>query len=446
MIAIVGGGISGLAAAYELASRKVPFTLLEASSRLGGLVHTEYVDGFTIEAGADSFLAQKRAAVDFCNQLDLTSRIIPTKSPRTAFVLHRGTLYPLPSPAVLGIPLSTKGLLRFRLLSPWARMRIALEPFMPRHRVLEESIGGFFRRRFGRQAAERIAQPLLGGIHAGDIDSLSLRTLAPRLAGVEGRGSVLKWLRRTAVVDPQGAFRSFVSGMSELVEAVRTRLPEDAVRLECEVTGIARGWRLETTRGPVDCAGVIIAAPAHAAAKILLPLDRDAAALCTRTAYVSTVSVALAWPREAVDHPLNGSGFVVARSSNQERITACTWVSSKFEGRAPAGHVLLRAFLGGAHDPDVVDLSDDELIDIAVRELSKLLKITGAPELARVYRWRHAGAQHDTTQAMRVTALQLHLSAHRGLFVAGSGFRAVGVPDCIADGRATALEAMDRPL
>ena len=444
MIAIVGGGISGLAAAYELATHGVPLTVFEASSRLGGLICTERVDGYIIEAGADSMLAQKRSGLALCTELGLASELIVAKNPRTAYVLHRGRLYPLPSPSVFGLTLTTLGLLRFRLLSPLGRARVALEPFVPRKRAVEESIGAFFRRRFGQQAVDRLAQPLLGGIHAGDVDTLSLRTLAPRLASVEGRGSVLSWLRRSAVVDPQGAFRSLAPGMSQLVEAIQQRLPANSVQLNCEVTGLAPGWRLQTTRGTVDCSAVILAAPAHVAARLLLAVDREAAALCAQTKYVSTVSVALAWPRDAVRHPLNGSGFVVTRSSNPIRITACTWVSSKFEGRAPVGDVLLRAYLGGAHDPDAVNLSDEAIVDIAVRELSEILSITGPPKLSRVYRWRNAGAQHDTTQAGRVASLQRRLEQHRGLFVAGSGFRTVGVPDCIADGRRTALAAIDQ--
>lgn len=442
MIAIVGGGISGLAAAYELSIRKTPFVLLEASSRLGGLIHTQSIGGYTIEAGADSMLAQKRTALDLVGELGLTGELITTRAPRTSYVLHRGRLYPLPSPSVFGVPLKTTGLLRFGLLSPLGRARLALEPLIPRGVSADESIGAFFRRRFGPEAAERLAQPLLGGIHAGDIETLSLRTLAPRLASVEQRGSVLRWLRRTTVIDPHGPFRSFASGMGRLVEAICARLPADAVRLNCTVSSLSSGWLLDTTHGPVECGAVIIAAPAYIAARLLQGVDAEAARLSAQTAYVSTVSLALAWPRESVGHPLNGSGFVVARASNALNLTACTWVSSKFDGRAPAGKVLLRAYMGGAHDPVAVDRSDEDLVGLAVRELSQILSITGSPELARVYRWRDAGAQHDVSQASRVEALQRRLLHHRTLFVTGSGFKAVGVPDCIADGRRTAIAAM----
>ena len=444
MIAIVGGGISGLSAAYELAVRKIPFTLLEASSRLGGLIHTERVDGYVIEAGADSMLAQKRSALDLCAELGLGKQLITTKTPRTAFVLHRGRLYPLPSPSVFGLPLSRRGLIRYRLLSPLGRLRVAIEPLIPRDPPAEESVATFFRRRFGKQAMERLAQPLLGGIHAGDIETLSLRMLAPRLASIEGRSSVLGWLRRTAVIDPQGAFRSFASGMGQLVDAIAQRLPAESIQLDTDVRGLAPGWTLDTSRGPIACSSLIIAAPAHVAARLLRNVDPEAADLCAQTAYVSTVSVALAWPRTAVGHRLAGTGFVVARASNATRLTACTWVSSKFDGRAPEGKVLLRAFLGGAHDAGAVDLSDDELIDLSVRELSKILSISGPPELARVYRWRNAGAQHDVMHPARVHSLQRRLATQRGLFVTGSGFKSIGIPDCITEGRRAAISAIDQ--
>jgi oxygen-dependent protoporphyrinogen oxidase len=449
VVAIIGGGISGLAAAYELSVRQVPFVLFEASDRLGGLVRTEYVHGFTIEAGADSMLAQKRAALDLCGELGLTPRLISMKTPRTAFVLHGGTLHELPSPSMLGIPATWKGLASYSLL-PWtARARMALEPLVPAKQDGEdESIAAFFRRRFGGASVHTIAQPLLGGIHAGDVDALSLASLFPRLAKAERSGhKVWRWVRKTARGrETGGAFRSLSSGMGELVEAMRRRLPDDAIRLSTPVVSLARrdgSWDLKTPGEIVRCRAVIIACPAHAAVRFLAELDPALAGQCAQVRYVSTVSIALAWPREAIGHPLAGSGFVVARAANTVRITACTWVSSKWEGRAPAGQVLLRAYVGGAHDADAVDLTDEELIDTAVRELSAILSISGPPTLARVSRWRNAGAQHEVGHAARMEALEARLATHPGLFVTGSGFKSIGIPDCVADGRAVAASLSD---
>lgn len=450
MMAIVGGGISGLAAAYELAVRQMPFTLFEASARLGGLIRTEHVAGFTIEAGADSMLAQKRAALDLCAQLGLESKILAPKEPRTAFVLHGGRLHALPSPSMLGIPATGTGLATYSLLPPLARARIALEPLLPGRRGhADESVAAFFRRRFGAATVERLAQPLLGGIHAGSVDRLSLPALFPRLAEAEhSNEKVLRWMRRTARASgTRGVFRSLASGMGELVGALHRRLPAGAVRCDSPVRGLTRrgdGWTLATPAGPFECSGVILACPAHAAAALLAATDPSAAALCAATPYVSTVSVALAWPRTAVAHPLEGSGFVVARGASTARITAATWVSSKWDGRAPAGHVLLRAYLGGAHDASAVKEDDETLIATAVRELSAILSISGSPELRRVYRWFEAGAQHEVGHLARIASLEQRLAALPGLHVTGSGFRSIGIPDCVADGRAVAAQAAGR--
>ena len=450
-VVIIGGGISGLSAAYELERRRVPFTLLEASSRLGGLIKTEHVDGFTVEAGPESVLAQKPAAVQLCEELGLGPRVITSLTPRSAFILHGARLVAIPSPSLLGIPLSWRGLLSYSILSPIARARLAMEPLIPRPRnpPSDESVASFFSRRFGRATVPLIAAPLLGGIHAGRIDALSMHSLFPRFVEAErSRGSVVRAFRRShAGAAPDGAFRSLSSGMGELVSAIGRRLPPGSVRLASGAATLNRidnGWRIGTRQGSVDARIVILAAPAYAAARLLASVDQEASALCASVQYVSTVSVALAYPRDRVAHALQGSGFVVARGAGGGRLTACTWVSSKWPGRAPQGSVLLRAFLGSAIDPSAVDLSDDELIAIATGELSGVLGLSGPPLLTWVHRWRDAGAQHTVGHLARMTRLEARLAHVPGLYVAGSGFRAVGIPDCVADGRSVAAAAAER--
>lgn len=446
VIAIIGGGITGLAAAYELASRRVPFQLFEASPRLGGIIRTEHVDGFTIEAGPDSILAQKPAAIALCEALDLRNRLISTNVPRTAFVLKDGRLHALPSPSVLGIPTTWKGLVKYDLLPPHARARLACEPFIRRRRAVEdESVAAFFRRRFGEATVATVAAPLLGGIHAGDIDALSIRSLFPRFTDAEKQhGSVLRAFRQRQGSRGDGLFRSLVGGMEELVTTLEHRLPSDSVRKNTPVDAIAAddgGWRITTRDGTVLVRAIIVACPARVAATLIRPLDARAAELCQNVPYVSTASIAIAWPRAAIAHPLDGSGFVVVRDQTAPRITACTWVSSKWSNRAPAGMALLRAFVGGSHDASAVDLSDDALVGLASTELRAILRINGDHVLSRVYRWREAGAQHNVGQIARVSEIEQRLAVHRGIFVAGSGFRSVGIPDCIADGRAAAIAA-----
>ena len=447
MIIIIGGGITGLAAAYELTRRQQPFVLLESSARAGGLILTEHVDGFTIEGGPDSILAQKPAAVRLCEELGLGARLIGTSPPRAAFVLKRGRLHALPSPSVLGIPTTAGAIASYDLLSWRARARVAIEPLVPPRLVADESVASFFRRRFGGATVDLIAEPLLGGIHAGDVERLSMPALFPRLVEAERKpGRVLRNLGGARTPDPEGAFRSLRGGMSELVTALVAALPSDSLRLSSPAARLERGATSWTVAAPGHVHGgqaVIFAAPAPAVAALIEPVDVAAAALCRQVPYVSTVSVALAWPRSAIAHPLEGSGFVVARRHNTMRMTACTWVSSKWESRAPAGHVLLRAFLGGAHDPGAIDLEENELIRMACHELSAVLGIRTAPLLTRVFRWRDAGAQHDVGHLARLNGLHERLRALPGLFVAGSGFDSIGIPDCVAHGRRAAAAAAD---
>jgi protoporphyrinogen/coproporphyrinogen III oxidase len=447
-VTIVGGGISGLSAAYELDRRGIPFSLLEASPRLGGLIRTDQVDDFVVEAGPDGVLAQKPAALRLCEEIGLGPRIIAALPPRTAFILRGARLVPIPTPSLLGIPLTWKGLATYSLLSPAARARLALEPLLPGPRAPEEdeSVAAFFTRRFGRATVPLIAAPLLGGIHAGRVEALSMQSLFPRFVAAErSRGSVLRAFRSGPAADPDGAFRSLAGGMGELVSAIGRRLPPGSVRLSSPawtMTRRAEGWRVGTPQGDVDARCVILAAPAYAAGRLLMPIDREASALCDAVQYVSTASVALAYARSQVAHPLHGSGFVVS-GLDRGRLTACTWVSSKWPGRAPEGSVLLRAFVGGARDPHAVDLADDQLTEVVAGELSGTLGLSGAPLFSRVYRWRDAGAQHNIGHLARLSRLEARLPHHPGLLVAGSGFRAVGIPDCVADGRSAAVAAAE---
>jgi protoporphyrinogen/coproporphyrinogen III oxidase len=447
---IIGAGITGLTAAYEAQRRGLRPLVLEAASRAGGLIHTERIDDFTIEAGPDSVLAQKPAGLELIRELGLGDQLLEVRRPAGAFVLRGRQLYKLPSPSNLGLPLTWRALAGYDLLPCAARLRMALEPLVPARRSQEdESIGSFFKRRFGPATVDLIAQPLLGGIHAGDIERLSMRALFPRLLEAErtdGRVLRLRHGRRngsqrqgTKEGGGETGFRTLRDGMSTLIRALEARLPPGAVRFATRARRIVRvagGWRVASADAAFDAPLVLIAAPAFVAAELLADIDADAARLCEAVPYVSTASVALAWPRAAVAHPLTGTGFVVARRRSDVRITACTWVSSKWEHRAPGGFALLRAFIGGAHDPDVVDLEDDEIAQIARTDLEGVLGISGGPVLTRVYRWRRAGAQHTVGQSQRVAALELRLARHPGLLVAGSGFRSVGIPDCIADARA----------
>ena len=445
-VAIVGGGIAGLAAAYELHARGALFCVLEAAPRLGGVILTERFDGWVIDAGPDSLLVQKPAAVTLCRELGLGDRLISTLQPRTAYILRDGRLHPIAEGTFLGFPVSLGALARSSLFSSVAKLRMACEIMLPRGAPAEDqSIAAFVRRRFGDEAADYLAEPLLAGIHAGDAERLSMRALFPQLLDAERRtGSVIRAFRALkAQPSPQGAFVSLPGGIGELVDALASVLPRDSIRLATRVAELRRAgpYVLDTDSGTVQARSVILAIPAFAAGHLLRSFDATLGGLCDGIAYASTATVAFAYRRDQIGHPLLGTGYLVPRVERSP-LLAATWVTSKWPGRAPEGHVLLRAFLGGGRDPHRLDRPDDHLIDAARGALETTLDITGAPLLSRLFRWTRQSPQHEVGHLSRIDAIDERLSAIPGLFLTGSGFRAIGIPDCIADGRETAARAV----
>src|SRR5688572_8713274 len=445
-VAIVGAGVSGLAAAYELRKRKRSVVVLERSERVGGVIVTERVGEFVIDGGPDSLLVQKPAAVTLCNELGLGDRLFPTRLPRTAFVLRDGALHPLPAASVLGFPTRLKPLFTSTLFGLPAKFRMAAEVLIPRApAVQDESIAGFVRRRFGPEAVTYIAEPLLAGIHAGDVERLSMRSLFPRLLDAEMRaGSVIKAFRRErGPLNADGVFRSFPNGLAELIDGPMKAVPQESVRLGSRVTAIekADGFVVHVEgRPPIHARAVILAIPAFAAAGMLQPIDSELSSACGSIRYLSTATVVFAFPRNAVAHDLKGTGFVVPRAEGIS-ITAGAWISSKWPQRAPEGQALLRAFLGGARDPNVLSRTDTELTNAALVDLTRILGIRGLPTMTRVYRWNRSSPQQEVGHGELMKRIEANLAVHPGLFVSAAGFRGVGIPDCIADARHTASTA-----
>ena len=448
-VVIVGAGISGLAAAYELRKRKVSVLVLEKSARPGGVIQTEHVGQFVVDAGPDSLLVQKPAALALCEEIGLGDRLIPTKPPRHAFILRNKTLHPLPGSSVLGFPTRAGPMLRSTLFSLPAKARMGAEVFIPKRRGQgDESIAAFVGRRFGGEAVRYIAEPLLAGIHAGDVDRLSMRALFPRFLEAEARsGSVIRAFRSMpAPRSTDGVFRSFPGGLGELVDGVMRVLPVESVRLNTAATRIEPekpGFAVHVEDGaPIRAQAVMLACPAFTAADLCRGFDAELSGLCGSIKYLSSATVALAFPRDAVHHRLLGTGFVVPRSEGLN-ITAGAWISSKWPHRAPDGHALLRAFLGGARDPEVLGKSDRELQETALRELSGVLGIRGAPEFSRVYRWHRASPQLEVGHLELMSRIDARLVDHPGLFVSAAGFRGVGIPDCVGDARTQAAKAAE---
>ena len=445
-VAIVGGGIAGLAAAWELQQRGLPVQVLEAANRPGGVILTDRFDGWTIDAGPDALLVQKPAAVALCRELGIADRLHPTLTPRTAFVLRDGRLHPLLEGSALGFPIRVGPLVTSTLFSWAGKLRMAMEVAVPRRTTNEdESLASFVRRRFGTEAVQYLAEPLLAGIHAGDVDRLSTKALFPRLLEVERRhGSVIRGFRALHVTpSPQGAFVSLPGGLTELVDALVAALTPGTVQLSARASELrwTSGFVVDTPSGPVHAKAVILAVPAYAAAGLLRSIDTTLSGLCDTIPYASTATVAFGYRREQIGHPLKGSGFMVPRTEGTP-LLASTWVTGKWPGRAPDGHVLLRAFLGGGRDPHRLDRSDAELVETAREALAETLQIAGDPVFPpRVYRWTRSSPQFEVGHLERVAAIEARLASTPGLFVTGSGFRAIGIPDCIQDGRDTAARA-----
>jgi protoporphyrinogen/coproporphyrinogen III oxidase len=460
-VAIVGGGIAGLATAYELSRHGVSCIVLEQSGRAGGVILNERLDGYTIDAGPDALLAQKADGIRLCEELGLADRLMPTSPPRLAYIQRGGRLHALPAGSVLGIPTRVGPFVRTGLFSWRGKIRMAAEIAVPARRDGEdESIGAFIRRRFGDEAATYLAEPLLAGIHGGDVDRLSMPALFPRFVEDERtHGSLLRAFRQRAARPPQAggtvdpgrgqpagasAFRSLPGGLGEIVTAIAAALPAGSIRLNAAVTRIGGSGPFElaiASGPPVAARAVVLAAPAFVAAHLLRDRDADIARWCGDIPYASAGTVALAFRRGDVAHALNGSGFVVPRVE-AHGILAASWLSSKWPHRAPAGTVLMRAFVGGTRDPLALDRSDADLVAQAIGALTPLLGIRARPLLSRVYRFERASPQHEVGHLARVAAIDRALARHPGLFLTGSGFRGVGVPDCVGDGRATARQAI----
>jgi oxygen-dependent protoporphyrinogen oxidase len=459
----VGGGIAGLAAAHRVvelrreSGRPVEVTLLEAGSRLGGTIQTERADGFLLEAGPDSFISEKPWALALAERIGLGPRLCRTNDRfRRTYVVRGGRLRPLPEGFLLLAPTRAWPVLASRVFSWRGKLRLGLDLALPRRRAAgDESLGSFVRRRLGREALERVAQPLVGGIYTADPDRLSVAATMPRFLALEREHrSLILGLRRTArrqAVGASGArwslFVTLAGGMEELVAALAARLPAGSVRLGAPVAALAAapgGWRVEPLAGPpLHADGVILAGPAPLMAPVVKPVDPALAGLLEGIAYASSATIALAYPRPAIRHPLDGFGFVVPRVERRA-ILACTFSSVKYPGRAPDGVARRRVFVGGAMQGGLLAADDAELRALAHRDVAALLGIAGDPVLARV--WRHPAAmpQYDVGHLDRLAAIEARLDALPGLALAGGAYQGVGIADCVRSGEAAAERLVAR--
>ena len=459
-VIIIGGGIAGLAAAHrvsELAeenSLALQVTLLEASNRLGGAIATEHVGDFLVEAGPDSFITEKPWALRLCERIGLFSRLVSTQSAyQKISIVHGGKLVELPQGFLLLAPTRVWPFIQSPLFSWPGKLRMALELLQPRGETEDESLGAFVRRRFGSEALERVAQPLVGGIYAADPDKLSLTATMPRFKEMERqKRSVIYALwsaqRERAKNRQAGSgarwslFVTLSGGMQELVDAIAQRLCEGVVRLNAPATDLNRNadntWRV-TVGGKeiIQADAVILAAPAYHAGQLLESIAANATADLKNISYASTATVSLAYRTEDFPHAPDSFGFVVP-AVEKRKIMACTFSSLKYPGRAPQGHILLRAFVGGSLQPELFN-DDDRTMEKNVREeLSTLLGVTAQPRLARVWRHPNSMPQYHVGHEARVKRIETALQQFPSLTLAGSAYHGVGISDCVRTGEEAA--------
>ena len=455
---VVGGGIAGLSAAYALSQSDGPpvaCTLVEAESRLGGKILTEQVGGFVIEGGPDSFLSLKPWGIELCRKLGLEDRLIGTNPERRrTFVYSRGRLEELPEGLALGFPTRLGPFLRSGLLSWPGKLRLGAEVLVPRRREEgDESLGEFFRRRLGDEALERIIEPLMTGIYAGDADRLSIQATFPRFPEMEREhGSLVRSMlgaRRRHKASEKGEasrwtpFVTLRGGLSELVRALTGRLSAVKVclgRRVCAIRARGEGAGYEVLldgEPPIAADALVFATPAFGAAGLLEPLDATLAGMLGGIPYASTATVTLGYRREGFSHSLDGYGFVIPRIERRV-LLASTWSSSKWDHRAPDGSVLIRSYVGGAGRDAALERSDEELVELVRADLRHVMGVTEEPVLARVFRWPRAMPQYLVGHLERLAVIEERLKRWPGVFLAGAAYRGVGIPDCIRDGLSAA--------
>jgi protoporphyrinogen/coproporphyrinogen III oxidase len=469
-VVIIGGGIAGLSAAWRLereAARRgagVRYTVLERSSRWGGKVQSEQVRGygdvpFTLEAGPDAFLTRKPWAVELARELGLEARMqgVNQANSRT-FVLNRGRPTPIPLGVQLLAPTAFWPFARSPLFSPWGKLRMGLDLVIPpRQASADESLADFVRRRFGTEALEKLAEPMMAGVYNAMPDKQSILATFPQYPALERQhGSVIRGLlaarerEHAAPTDELPAFVSFDTGTHALIEALVAQLTGDlrleraAERVERAAGSAGGAYRVALAGGGhLSADAVIVAAPAHEAATLLSGVAPAAAGWLGTIGYASIGTAYLALRRGDVPHPLDGFGLVIP-SREGRRIDGMTWTSSKWARRAPPDCILLRVFFGGPHTRDMMALDDTPLLAVVRDEVASILGARAAPLFQRVYRWPDGYPQYDVGHLERVAKIEAALPL--GLYVTGSSYRGVGVPDCVRQGQEAASRAIQEVL
>ena len=488
-VVVVGGGIAGLSAAWALTSAEpgIAVTVVESGDRLGGKVRTGEIGGRAVDLGPDAFLARRPEAVTLCHELGLGDELV-APGDRRAYVWARGQLRALPAGLALGVPTHLGPLARSGILSPVGVGRVAVDLLGRPRRAgrdadasADRAVGDITRRRLGRQVTERLVDPLVGGIHAGDTATLSAAAVYPALLEAAARGgSLMRALRASSAPPAAGAspggarpgdgrdapvFLTLRGGMSQLVERLVTALQARQVafrtgagadrleRLEPPAAGGstpapvgARGrWAVHTATGVLTADAVVVATPAWAAADLLAAVDAGVAAVLADIEYADVTLVTMRFPDAAVERVLDGTGFLVPAAGGGRLVTACTWLTSKWPELRRPGDVLLRASVGRAGDGRAALLSDDDLVAGVLAELRPILGLREAPTATVVTRWARSFPQYAVGHLERVASLEAAATRLPALAMAGAALHGVGIPACIGSGR-RAADAVRRAL
>jgi protoporphyrinogen/coproporphyrinogen III oxidase len=457
-VAIIGGGISGLSAAFQLekaraAGAELTYSLFESGQRLGGSMYSDRVDGCLVEAGPDSFLTEKPWALTLCKELGIDDQLIGSNdAQRKTYIVVNGRLVAMPDGLMFMVPTKLVPTALSPLFSWATKVRMARELLHPpRPMDSDETVGELVERHFGAEVVDRLADPLLSGVYGGDANKLSARAVLPRFVEMEEKYGSLsramlaahnKMRAMAGKQPPRPLFSSLKEGMQQLVDAILERLDHASIRMRTRIRGIypqSGDWRVAIEMGGNEMFdAVIVATPANIAGGLLEAVDRDLADDLLGITYSSSVTVTVGYHMDQLKHLPPGFGFLVPRSEGNHML-ACTFVHNKFPHRAPTDRGILRCFLGGARDEAVLNLTDDEIVDTVRAELKKIVKLDARPMFDRVYRWRGAMAQYESGHMARVARIEKRVEEIAGLELAGNAYHGIGVPDCIREGTNAAI-------
>ncbi|MEH7235589.1 protoporphyrinogen oxidase [Bacillus sp. JJ1562] len=461
-VVVIGGGITGLTVAYYLqkeAKEKgldIKCTLLEASHRLGGKVQTVERDGFVIERGPDSFLARKKSASRLVNEVGLGDKLVNNTAGKS-YVLVNGKLHPMPGGSIMGIPTQIGPFITTGLFTPVGKLRAAMDFVLPRTPGEgDQSLGQFFRRRLGDEVVENLIEPLLSGIYAGDIDRLSLMSTFPQFYQVEQKyRSLILGMKQTTPPkpkpngetksEPKGQFLTVNTGLQSFIDTIEAKLEPGSVFKGIKVEGIEKHnhhYLIKLNNGEeITADSVVLATPHHVTQSIFNQYSFfDSFKEMPST---SVATVAMAFPEEAINNDIDGTGFVVSRN-NDYIITAVTWTHKKWPHTTPKGKVLLRCYVGKAGDEAIVDQSDDEIIKVVLDDLNKTMNITDHPEFSIVTRWKDAMPQYTVGHKDRIESVKKNVAEQLpGVFLAGSSYEGLGLPDCIDQGEEAVKKVLE---